>query len=102
VRFLRERIRRTPLENFAEVLLRPRVQPDTVRLLLDAYDRFLAILEDQDMRDRLKALTLDALGDDPLFREARQLGHRFQEGLDRLFFEEDEQLCTLIRKYGVF
>jgi predicted nucleotidyltransferase len=102
VRFLRERIRRTPLENFAEVLLRPSVQPDTVRLLLDAYDRFLAILEDQEMRDRLKGLTLDALGDDPLFREARQLGHRFQEGLDRLFFEEDAQICTLIKKYGVF
>ena len=102
VRFLRDQIRRTPLESLAEVLLRPAVQPATVRQLFDAYDDFIALLGDEDKRNHLKKLPADEIGRDPLFTEARKLGFRFQDGLDRLFFEEDDLLRMLIRKYGVF
>lgn len=102
VHFLRDQIRRTPLESLAEVLLRPDVTPGTVRLLFDAYDDFIGLLADEDKRARLKKLPADELGEDALFREARDLGRRFQDGLDRLFFEEDALLRELIRKYGVF
>lgn len=102
VRFLREQIRRTPLESLAEVLLRPEVTPETVRRLFDAYNDFIGLLADGDKRERLKKLPADAIGEDALFREARTLGVRFQDGLDRLFFEEDALLRELIRKYGVF
>jgi hypothetical protein len=102
VRVLRDQIRRTPLENLAEVLLRPEVKPETARLLFDAYDDFIALLGDDDKRAQLKKLPADEIGEDKVFREARDLGRRFQDGLDRLFFEEDEFLRKLIRKYGVF
>ncbi|MCC6558932.1 MAG: nucleotidyltransferase domain-containing protein [Polyangiaceae bacterium] len=102
VRFLRDRIRLTPLENLAEVLLRPSIQPETARKILEAYDDFLAILADDDKRRRLKDLRMDELGADEVFREVSRIGRRFQEGLDRLFFHEDPVLTKLIHDYGVF
>ncbi|WP_050436319.1 nucleotidyltransferase domain-containing protein [Chondromyces crocatus] len=103
LRVLRARLRRTPLENLAEALLRPAVTAETGRILFDAYDKFLGVLEDKEKRTQLKRLPLDDnLGKDPLFREVMQLGRSFQEGLDRLFFKEDEILFQLIKAHGVF
>jgi predicted nucleotidyltransferase len=102
VRFLRDRIRRTPLEQLAEALLRPSVSVATAGALFDAYDAFLGVLSDQDKRERLKRLPLDALGRDEVFKEVREIGHSFEEGLHRLFFREDEELRDLIERYGVF
>jgi hypothetical protein len=102
VRFLRERLRVTPLESLAEALLRPSVSPETARALFDSYDAFLGLLADPERRAGLKRLPLDALGADATFTEVRQLGREFQRGLDRLFFEEDEELRELIKRYGVF
>lgn len=102
VRFLRDRIRVTPLESLAEVLLRPAISADTARLLFDSYDAFLALLSSEEKRRRLKGLPLDELGTDATFGEVRKLGREFQRGLDRLFFEEDEELRELIQRYGVF
>lgn len=102
VRFLRDRIRVTPLESLAEVLLRPAISADTARLLFDSYDAFLALLSSEEKRSRLKNLSLDELGTDATFGEVRKLGRAFQEGLDRLFFKEDDELRELIQRYGVF
>ena len=102
VRFLRERIRVRPLESLAEALLRPGIRPETGALLFDSYDAFLGILADEEKRDHLKKLPLDALGADPVFADVRKLGRKFQDGLDRLFFQEDEQLFMLVKQYGVF
>lgn len=103
VRVLRERIRRTPLENLAEALLRPAVKPETAQILFDAYDAFVAILADDEKRRKLKGFPLDDdLGKEPLFRDVSRLGRQFQEGLDRLFFGEDDILFKLIKRYGVF
>ena len=102
VEFLLERIRITPLESLAEVLVRPSISPATGKALFDAYDAFLGLLADPEKRAHLKKLPLDDLGTDRVFAEARRLGHDFQRGLDRLFFDEDEQLSRLMRLYGVF
>jgi hypothetical protein len=103
VRFLGERIRVRPLDHLALAALRPRVTPATALALFEAYDAFLGVLADQEKRDHLKALTFDDLDrGDALFRETSGLGHRFQEALDRLFFEEDAELGRLIRAFGVF
>lgn len=99
---LLERVRRTPLENLAETLLRPTVQPATAKQIMDAYDGFVGLLADQDKRDRLKHLRLEELGDDPVFKEVRRLGYEFQRGLFKLFFREDKRLRELIEEYGVF
>ncbi|HSN98737.1 MAG TPA: hypothetical protein VLS89_10650, partial [Candidatus Nanopelagicales bacterium] len=102
-RVLRERVRRTPLENLADALLRPAVKPETAQIIFDSYDAFLGILADDDKRKALKNLPLDDnLGKEPLFQEVSRLGRKFQEGLDRLFFGEDEILFQLIKAHGVF
>jgi hypothetical protein len=103
VRFLRERLERTPLENLAEALLRPSIKPETVQMILDAYDAFVGILADDEKRLHLKNLSFDALGSDPLFRgDISKLSGAFQDGLNRLFFEEDPAIGALVKLYGVF
>lgn len=102
VRFLRERIRVPPLQSLAETLLRPSIKAETAKSIFDAYDTFLGILADPERRDRLKKLSFDSLGKDPLFKEVGRIGYEFQEGLNRIFFEEDELLSKLIKLYGVF
>ncbi|EYF08903.1 nucleotidyltransferase domain-containing protein [Chondromyces apiculatus] len=103
MRVLRERLERTPLENLAEALLRPAVTPETGRILFDAYDAFLGVLEDKEKRSQLKELPLnDDMGKNPVFREVMALGRDFQKGLDRLFFGEDDILFQLIKTHGVF
>ncbi|WP_437637393.1 nucleotidyltransferase domain-containing protein [Sorangium sp. So ce854] len=103
VRFLRERIRVTPLESLAEVLLRPSISAETARALFDSYDAFLALLSNEEERGRLKQLPLDDhLGHDPTFKRVRDIGRAFQDGLNRLFFKEDDELSELIQRYGVF
>lgn len=102
VDFLLKRIRVRPMEALAEALLRPAVSAETGKMLFDTYDAFLGMLSDREKRDHLKKLPLEALGTDKVFKEAGRMGHQFQTGLDRLFFEEDRELSELIRRYGVF
>jgi hypothetical protein len=103
VRFLRERIRMRPLDQLAEVALRPAVSPETALGLFEAYDVFLGVLHDEDKRRHLKRLTFEDLDrGDALFRETSRIARRFQEALHRLFFVEDEQLRRLVLDYGVF
>lgn len=70
--------------------------------ILDAYDKFLGILSDEDKRKRLKELGVeDAFGDD-MFREARAIGTEFQSALTKLFFRSDPTLTDATQRYGVF
>jgi hypothetical protein len=75
---------------------------EAARLSLDAYDAFLAILDDSSKRMSLRNLTPDAAANDALFAKARELAARFQEGLTSLFFETDRALTTAAQLYGVF
>jgi hypothetical protein len=100
--FLGQRIAREPLDQLAEAALRPAVEPETARLLFEAYDAFLGLLADAEKRTHLRDLTFDELGKDALFREASGIGYRFQQGLDQLFFGKDVELGRLLRTYGVF
>jgi hypothetical protein len=77
-------------------------QRSVARLLFDSYDQFLAILDDQDKRTELENLPFENAAKNMLFRQVRDLSDSFQEGLTKLFFETDEKLTKLIRKYGIF
>lgn len=78
---------------------------ERLSVLLGAYDRFLEILDSKD-REHLDELPLDTAASDPLFQEARTLGHRFQDGLTALFLTDEEGVpgpfYDLTRTYGVF
>ncbi|MBZ5532256.1 MAG: nucleotidyltransferase domain-containing protein [Acidobacteriia bacterium] len=93
---------KTPLEILADALLRYSISDKTVCNLLDSYDIFLECLNDVNRRGALKKLSFEASKDDKVFQQMRDVGHTFQAGLDKFFFHENEELCQLIQKYGVF
>jgi predicted nucleotidyltransferase len=99
--FFQSEMRLTPIEVLAQALLRVDRCEDLAGVV-DAYDRFLAILADEDARKHLEELKFEEAGDDSLFTEIRELSHVFQEGLTELFFEADDKLRGLVVKYGVF
>ncbi|MRG91368.1 nucleotidyltransferase domain-containing protein [Polyangium spumosum] len=102
VRFLRERLRLSPLEQMCEVLLRPSISAETTQKVIGSYDAFMAIVSDEDKRRHLSNLPFDAFDQDALWKEATNLTYTFQDGLDQVFFLEDPEIAGLVRQFGVF
>ncbi|MDI1484100.1 nucleotidyltransferase domain-containing protein [Polyangium sp. y55x31] len=102
VRYLRERLRLSPFEQMCEVLLRPAISVETAQKVMSSYDAFMAILSDEDKRRHLSDLPFEAFNQDALWKEATNLTYTFQDGLDQVFFLEDEEIAGLVRQFGVF
>ena len=68
----------------------------------DAYEDFLQILDDRDLRDRLANLKVSEAMSDPTFNRARQRASEFQMGLSRLFFHTNDDLTSVAQTDGVF
>jgi len=103
VDFLEERVRWRPLDILADVCLRADVSKETACALFDSYNLFLGMLADESQRKELKGLTVDDLGNSTVFSEASKLARRFQqEGVHRLFFNDDKTLTDLLTRYCVF
>ena len=73
----------------------------TARKIFGAYDQFLALLHDGKKRKLLDGSPDDA-GARAVTDEARQIGHDFRDGLEKLFFSTNDRLTNLVRRYGVF
>jgi hypothetical protein len=97
---LRRYVNQTPLEMLAQAWI-DYPNDKSARQMFDAYDEFLRILNDADKRKHLETLQPELSSTDHLFQHARDVGHRFQESLDDLFFNT-ESIFRLTRKYGVF
>lgn len=93
---------RTPLETVAWLALEFGAKSNVIHDIFDTYDSFLGILDDGGKRERLEALTPENMEPDPLFKESREIGTRFQNGLTQLFFETDPELTKAAQRYGVF
>jgi predicted nucleotidyltransferase len=93
---------RAPLEILAWALLQYSIPKETIFSLLDSYDSFLGCLNDVKCREHLEKLSYEDSFDDKVFQQMRNIGQQFQKGLDRLFFQDNEDLTKFIRKYGVF
>jgi hypothetical protein len=92
-----------PLDNLARTCLRPCVRRETALALFDNYDAFLGELASDDTREALRRCTLDELGTSDAFRRLSRIAGHFQEdGVHKLFFEDDELLRQLIIQFGVF
>jgi hypothetical protein len=100
--YLRNFVQKTPLEILAIFLLELKIKPETAVKLFSSYDKFLALLDDTDKRDRLKKLRLEEISTDTVFEEVRSMSRVFQEGLTSLFFHDNEKLRELTTFYGVF
>jgi|RhiMetdeSRZDD1v2_1073273.scaffolds.fasta_scaffold119518_3 Nucleotidyltransferase domain len=93
--------KQTPLEILAEALLSYEEMSETALKIFNAYDQFLAMLDEKDSREELDALTAQNAAASDTFQKMRAISHEFQDGLTRLFFE-NAKLAPLTRKYGVF
>lgn len=102
INFLSATVDSTPLDILSNVLLRWSVSTETVEMLLDSYDAFLAALNDAGQREHLEKLTCNSAKNDELFNNLRLVSKTFQEGLRRLFFEENDELKRLAQVYAIF
>lgn len=94
---------RTPLDLLADVFGKSAALADSARMVFASYDAFLGILSDTAQRDRLEALKPEDADSDELWIQVRELGDRFQTGLNTLFLDDPQnKYPELIRKYGVF
>jgi len=91
--------RKTPLDLIAQAAL----DHDMILLargIFDAYDAFLALLDDETKRTRLEAIPRDEASEDAVFKEAHEIGNRFGNEIEAFFF--DGKYKAAIRTYGVF
>jgi len=97
--FLTERLERVPADRLVLAFTEHGVDESGARAL-QAYARFLAMLDDAETRGRLERLAEAGRDDDPLWQDVKRLAGSFQRGLDALLFETD--LHGAAREYGVF
>ena len=95
-------VERPPLEILVDALLQYSIPAETVFELLDSYDLFLECLNDVKRRPHLEKLSYEDSISDTVFQQMREVGQQFQHGLDRLFFQDNDELKRLIRLYGIF
>jgi hypothetical protein len=101
VNYLRTFVQRAPLEIIGDALSRIR-NPQTVCLILDSYDRFLAVMDDSNKRKHLEQLPPNGEEKDETFQEMIQCSRDLEKGLLQLFFQDDPLLAQLTREYGIF
>lgn len=74
--------------------------PDPGARFFDAYDRWIGLLNDEDVRAELKAVTPSNADDSVAFREVQGIGRDLDRGLLALLFDTD--LEPISRQYGIF
>jgi hypothetical protein len=67
---------------------------------LSAYDRWLAVLDDDERRGELERLTKEAAPASAVFRDVRRHAAELERGLQVLLF--DTELGPHVREYGIF
>lgn len=101
ITYLERQFSMPPLEILARSVWR-HSNLETASLLFDNYEAFLALLDNTEKRKVLEKLDPSKAREDRVFREVREISHRFQEGLTRLFFRDHKELYSLTEFYGVF
>ncbi len=92
----------TPLEILSSVLFRYPHLDEAAKKIINSYDEFLGILEDEKQRTHLESLKEEDADTDKVYQRARQLSHAFRDGLLEFFFDPLSELEALTKNYGVF
>jgi predicted nucleotidyltransferase len=74
--------------------------PDPGARFFDAYDRWLELLNDKEIREELNTVTPENADGSPAFREVQGIGRDLDRGLLTLLFETS--LEPISRQYGIF
>jgi predicted nucleotidyltransferase len=101
INHIRDHVRLTPLQILAKCVEEYKIPEATAKELFGAYSDFLALLNDEQSREALKALRAPNSRTDPTFQQVREISKAFEHALDHIFFE-NQLLVPLTRKYGVF
>ncbi len=94
-------VKMTPLEVLAEALSN-HASEEVAKCIMNSYDKFIEKLTCSKTRDHLENLDISKADKDNTFDEICEISREFQKGLTSFFFDGDEQLAELTRKYGVF
>ncbi len=99
--YLLESVRTTPLETVAAACTGLEKDGNAIgKTIFSNYDKFLGILNDEEKRRSLENLEAGKSTDDPIFRDIRDIGDKFQLGLIALLFSD--KYAKLTKEYGVF
>lgn len=88
----------TPLDRLATAFLFVDLAEVGVRAL-GAYDRWIGLMSDEDVRAELRDVRYDTRDDSPAFAEIRELGREFEDALGSLLFSS--RLGPVTRAYGI-
>lgn len=94
--------RLTPLEIVAWALLEEGIEPALAGQLFDSYEEFASLVGDPAAREHLEKLPAASIEVDETFRSGRQIAHRFQDAIDRIFLHGDTELTRLTIAFGIF
>jgi hypothetical protein len=94
-------VTRTPLDILAAAVREHRVGNEVAAKLFSAYDRFIAMMSDKQIREHLKELKAEESRKDEIFSRVQTISGEFEEALHNIFFK-NEILAPLTQKYGVF
>jgi len=97
---LLEVIKLSPLEILIKVMSNRNVDGLLLQII-DCYDAFLGIINDDTKREHLASLTTNTAYDDVEFLAARKIANDFQEAMNKLF-EGDKELKAFTQKYVLF
>ncbi|QDV05782.1 hypothetical protein Poly30_12840 [Planctomycetes bacterium Poly30] len=95
-------VERTPVELLASVTAESRDMDALAAPLFEAYDRFLALVDDPDQRGRLEKLSRADADTDEIWQSARVIGRDFGRAVQAFFFDEKSLFSDAIQRYGVF
>jgi predicted nucleotidyltransferase len=100
--FLRQQFAAVPTDRLAEAFLEfdDGANIDAGVRGLRAYDRFLGMLADGDVREELRQLRADTRGQSAVWREIKSLGDELQESLLALLF--GPALSSLTKHHAIF
>ena len=99
--FLLRFAEQSPLDIVADGLARYAQDGTSVRVL-NAYDLFLAKVNDPGVRDTLENLRPKEEENHPVLLDMKAIGKEFQQGIVDLFFTDHPDVARLTRQYGLF
>lgn len=96
-------IRLTPLDRLAHIILPYKQLHPHVKQIIENYNSFIELLSNSEKRNHLENLLAEDVAKDRDYKYAREISHDFQNGLNKIFLEENgTMLYKLTKKYGVF
>jgi hypothetical protein len=97
--FLVDQLKMPPVDRLATAFIEQGAVDAGVRSL-SAYDRWIAMLNDEDVRRELTRLARTDVAESAIYNEGRRLAEELEQGLLALLFETP--LASLVREYGIF